>query len=641
MKTADTKTTTTTRPTAAGPFFRKAGDRAAASAEEKAQPFFAPVQAKLTIGAPNDPYEREADQMADRVVQRLADNRSQGAVGEAPLAQASYPFSISRLQRKPIFETEPVQAKPAATPAIQRKCAACAAEEEQPAEEETGKVQRKCAACAAEEDKAVVQRKADGAASVASDHLESRLNSTKGGGASLPEDTRGSMESAFGADFSGVRVHTDSAAVQMNKELGAQAFTHGNNVYFNEGKYSPSSSSGQRLLAHELVHVVQQDIGVKKKIEGVGNSTSFCPRTAEERTQSKPHGELSQKPASMSCNFDLNFSNNDGEFNFLQGSSDVSRIAASLDSFKKRWNLTGANSEVTLHGFASVEGCEDRNWILSCQRALNVKAALEQPCTDGSPGIISSAIHIFAQGETNRFSLENLAGNRVVKISSAIPPTPLTKTLLKVTVKSFIAPIGSRIGSLPFRCRLFDWTRPAGSAAPDSQARLQALAVATDLMMSENPTNDAKDKGYRLFTSRTFSVLSDQGQILSVFPSELDTDVGMELFLQPPQLLVLNDHSHRDSNSFSFSWKVKGRPHLAAEPGFQGVCPRVSFYIWHDLSGQIKMIGGVPTITNLLLLDSRFPSDRVFVNNVAQFTHPQEGFARLWFSSSAEPTLVE
>ncbi len=44
----------------------------------------------------------------------------------------------------------------------------------------------------------------------------------------------------------------------MNKGLGAQAFTHGSDIYFNEGKYDPDSNSGKRLLAHESTHTVQQ-----------------------------------------------------------------------------------------------------------------------------------------------------------------------------------------------------------------------------------------------------------------------------------------------------------------------------------------------------------------------------------------------
>jgi hypothetical protein len=66
------------------------------------------------------------------------------------------------------------------------------------------------------------------------------------------------MGSAFAADFSGVSIHTDEKAAQMSKDLHAQAFTYGNDIYFNSGKYNTDTSAGKHLLAHELTHVVQQ-----------------------------------------------------------------------------------------------------------------------------------------------------------------------------------------------------------------------------------------------------------------------------------------------------------------------------------------------------------------------------------------------
>ena len=66
------------------------------------------------------------------------------------------------------------------------------------------------------------------------------------------------MEAAFGADLSGVRVHTGGDAAQISQSLGAHAFTHQSDIYFNTGTYDPHSLSGQRLLAHELTHTVQQ-----------------------------------------------------------------------------------------------------------------------------------------------------------------------------------------------------------------------------------------------------------------------------------------------------------------------------------------------------------------------------------------------
>ena len=88
--------------------------------------------------------------------------------------------------------------------------------------------------------------------------LPIRLDTCKGGGGLLPKSDRRDMEKRFGQDFSTVRIHTDNSSVQMNQELGARAFTRGHDIFFNSGEYSSSSAEGKHLLAHELTHVVQQ-----------------------------------------------------------------------------------------------------------------------------------------------------------------------------------------------------------------------------------------------------------------------------------------------------------------------------------------------------------------------------------------------
>ncbi|AXG76713.1 eCIS core domain-containing protein [Streptomyces paludis] len=81
------------------------------------------------------------------------------------------------------------------------------------------------------------------------------------GGSPLDTDTRTDMESRMGADFSDVRVHTDSAAHESAKAVGAHAYTVGHHVVFQRDSYDPSSSAGRTTLAHELTHVVQQRNG--------------------------------------------------------------------------------------------------------------------------------------------------------------------------------------------------------------------------------------------------------------------------------------------------------------------------------------------------------------------------------------------
>ncbi|MBZ5681020.1 MAG: DUF4157 domain-containing protein [Acidobacteriia bacterium] len=107
-------------------------------------------------------------------------------------------------------------------------------------------------------------RKAEGEAEVAPE-VESVIERAQGGGQSLESGVRRKMESAFGTDFSSVRVHTDAEANQLNQAVNALAFTTGQDIFFRDGLYQPSSSSGQELLAHELTHVVQQG---GKKVQG-------------------------------------------------------------------------------------------------------------------------------------------------------------------------------------------------------------------------------------------------------------------------------------------------------------------------------------------------------------------------------------
>ena len=96
-----------------------------------------------------------------------------------------------------------------------------------------------------------VQAKSAGG-NTASPQLSSKIESTAGNGNALSAKTLSEMTTSFGVDFSNVNIHTNTEAGQMNKELGAQAFTHGSDIYFNEGKYNPENAEGKFLLAHEL-----------------------------------------------------------------------------------------------------------------------------------------------------------------------------------------------------------------------------------------------------------------------------------------------------------------------------------------------------------------------------------------------------
>lgn len=126
----------------------------------------------------------------------------------------------------------------------------------------------------------LLMRSAAGETVLASD-VEARIESARGGGRALDSVVRAEMEDAFGADFSGVRVHTGHEANDLNRAVSARAFATGGDVFFRDGEYDPGSSGGRELLAHELTHVVQQSGGVSAKLV-VGGADDPAEREADE-----------------------------------------------------------------------------------------------------------------------------------------------------------------------------------------------------------------------------------------------------------------------------------------------------------------------------------------------------------------------
>lgn len=104
------------------------------------------------------------------------------------------------------------------------------------------------------------QRQGDGPFELDDDTAQ-QINRERSGGQPLDGQAQAKLGGAMGQDFSGVKVHTSPTADQLNRQLGATAFTTGQDIFFRQGAYAPQSSSGQELLAHELTHVVQQSSG--------------------------------------------------------------------------------------------------------------------------------------------------------------------------------------------------------------------------------------------------------------------------------------------------------------------------------------------------------------------------------------------
>ncbi|WP_295721203.1 DUF4157 domain-containing protein [Mucilaginibacter sp.] len=157
------------------------------------------LQAKLSVGAPDDALEHEADNVADKVV-NMPEN--------------------SFIQHKTHFsEGRKAQLSPL-----------------------TGSI----------------QKKNDISGTAVPSDVGRQIESSKGGGNTMDEGTKSFMESRFGTEFSDVKIHTGAESGQLSKALNAQAFTVGKDIYFNQDKYNPGTKSGKRLLAHELTHTIQQ-----------------------------------------------------------------------------------------------------------------------------------------------------------------------------------------------------------------------------------------------------------------------------------------------------------------------------------------------------------------------------------------------
>ena len=153
------------------------------------------IQPSLTLGQQGDRYEQEADRVARQVV--------------------------SRINAKDLAPSPPESATPETQDTVVRRAAAS----------ETPRVDTQ---------------------------VERGIQQARGQGQALDGSIRGPMEQAFGADFSGVRVHNNADSDQLSRKLGARAFTNGQDIHFRGGEYDVSNPSGQELLAHELTHVVQQ-----------------------------------------------------------------------------------------------------------------------------------------------------------------------------------------------------------------------------------------------------------------------------------------------------------------------------------------------------------------------------------------------
>jgi len=263
------------------------------------------LQAKLRVGPQNDAYEREADRVAEQVM-----NAPEGAAQRACTACAEE----EKARRAPMGapEEESLQ-RSAALPEAQRQVSA-EKEEEMQAKPMTEGLQRAShdeeeeiqtaplpslhRVPGGEEEEMHAFRAPDQRADLAAERgphatrkrdgsfelgpaLSAQVSGLKSGGAPLSASARAFFEPRFGADFSDVKVHTGPQAQRAAKALGARAFTSGRDVVFGRGEFAPHSHRGGRLMAHELTHVLQQRGGARTKTQGPVSSAPPNPASLQ------------------------------------------------------------------------------------------------------------------------------------------------------------------------------------------------------------------------------------------------------------------------------------------------------------------------------------------------------------------------
>jgi hypothetical protein len=350
------------------------------------------IQTKLVVNQPGDVYEQEADRVAEAVI---------SGSSELPNKHFSQ-------------ESAPAQ--------VQRACSCGGTCDE--CQGKTEMVQRTGSNSA-------------GSLATAPSIVHRALQSS-----SRPLDitTRAFMESRLGRDFSGVRVHTDATAAQSALAVNALVYTVKRDIVFGQGQFTPTSDAGRRILAHELVHVVQQgEASGPVRVPDASHSTPIIQRI--------PAG--GQAPAlqrAFSCN-SFNYPGRTTALSTVPGRicvdyQGISGIIASPPFSFQHFSESGSaltaahvaqittlqssllpTDTVQIHGYASCDGAPEFNLNLSCSRAEAAGTALASSGAKPFTGTIKT----FAHGETSEFGASLDDNRRAILLVAFAPPPPVPK----------------------------------------------------------------------------------------------------------------------------------------------------------------------------------------------------------------------
>ena len=246
---------------------------------------FLNVQTKYTIGEPGDALEKEADQVAESVT-------------NSEPSPFFNPVNSSLVQRRPeiTIQEKPSNNSVTATPL-------------------DGK----------EKEKKLLPKSDHNINRSPDEETDQKIGNSLGNGNPMDRSTRAFMENGFGANFSGVKIHNDDTAADLSNRLGAHAFTTGNDIYFNSGKYNPQTLGGRNLLAHELTHTIQQ--GASSKVDSKPQIQRW-PWDTETPEQTRE----AEKQAFRSRNY--------GPITYTQSAVSGSGFEASYSPAQSRLNVT-------------------------------------------------------------------------------------------------------------------------------------------------------------------------------------------------------------------------------------------------------------------------------------------------------------
>lgn len=204
-------------------------------------------------------------------------------------------------------------------------------------------------------------------------------------GRPLPRQLRAYFEQRFGHDFSQVRIHTGAAAAETARALNAQAFNLGGDIFFGTGRYDPATPAGRSLVAHELVHTMQQEGGRARVQRKKDDET--CPRREKDESTNSTTSPYELKELSPGTEW-LFYNYSVGERAIEPAKGDAKRVAEPIKNtiIKSSMELFGGripfvtlpikDKMLNVQGFTDCQGSDKRNTAIRMGRAENFCAAV-------------------------------------------------------------------------------------------------------------------------------------------------------------------------------------------------------------------------------------------------------------------------